>query len=90
MMVKPIIMKGEQLLEERRYSAEEWNTKIMKAMNKGLVKDRPDLADGGFLMVYQAFDGVVEDTDGKLYRCVGWTPPNSDAYIEVTKMEEPL
>jgi hypothetical protein len=78
------------MLEERIYSAEEWNTKIMKAMNKGLLKDRPELADGGFLMVYQSFDGVVEDTtNGKLYSCSGWVPPHRDAFVEVKEIKRP-
>jgi len=75
------------MLEERRYSAEEWNTKIIRAIKKGLLKDRPDLAEDTFMMVYQEFDGVIEDTtNGKFYRCVGWTPPHRDSFIEVSEI----
>jgi hypothetical protein len=59
-------------MKEKRYSPDEWNKKIMPLVEKGILKDRTkEFVKSGMAYIYEAFEGVIEDTDGQLYRCVG-------------------
>ena len=71
------------MIEVRRYEEEEWNGNILPLIKKGTLKERKDLNDGGFLIIYELFDTVIEDTDGKLYKCNAWGPPSGNPYVNV-------
>ncbi len=73
-------------LKEGRIYTEEWDKKIIPAIDSGVLKERKDLAPKGFLMVYQTFDSVIEE-DGKLFSCCAWSPPSGESYVEVKKYE---
>jgi len=77
----------ETFLSEGNIDIKTWNDKIMPLVREGVLKERKDLTAPGFLYIYQAFDSVVEDTDGTLYCAVGWTPPNGVPYVHITKYE---
>lgn len=72
-------------LEEGRLSRDEWNDKIIPLIEQGVLKERLDLAESKFLMVYQAFEGIIEDSSGNLFRCTGWFPPQDPPYVGVRK-----
>lgn len=74
------------MLQEGRIKEEEWNNNILPAIEKGILKERKDLVSDGFLMVYQLFSSVIEDTDGKLYHCSGWASESTEPHVEVTEI----
>ena len=73
------------MLRIGRIEMDEWNDKIMPLIYQGILKDRHDLNSGGFLVIYQLFSSIVEDTDGKIYQCSGWASPSSMPHVEVTE-----
>jgi hypothetical protein len=77
-MVQPILKEG-------RISAKKWNAEILPLVeNKTLIDESKQLPKG-FLMAYQAMEGLVKDVDGTYYRCVGWNPPQGEAYVDIKK-----
>jgi len=73
-------------LKVGQISADDWNNTILPLVKDGTLKDHPELVTGHFFVYCQVMDAVVEDVDGHLYRCVGWTPPGGmkDAHVDIT------
>jgi hypothetical protein len=71
------------MLKEGRLKAKHWDNEVMPAIEKGILKERKDLNDGGLLVIYQQFDSIIEDTDGKFYRCTAWNPTGSESYVDI-------
>lgn len=69
-------------LEQRHYSKTSWNEEIMPLVADGTLKEIPN-ENPGFLMAWQTFNGMLMDTDGRVFRCVGWTFPGGPAYVDV-------
>ena len=76
------------IFKQGRMEQEEWDRRIMPLIDRGILKERKDLQSDGFLMIYQLFSTIIEDTDGKLYYCSGWASPSSMAHVEVTRYVE--
>jgi hypothetical protein len=74
-------------LKEGQMTQVEWNNEIMPLVDKGKLKQRLDLIKPGFLIIFQGFRGYLQDTDGKVYRCTGWSPPNDKPYVEVKEVK---
>lgn len=70
-------------LEIGRMEGKKWDTVVMPAVKSGLLKEKKDLRLPGFLMIYQVFETILEDENGKLYICTAWTPPIGDPYVDV-------
>lgn len=72
------------ILEERRYTPQEWNDTVMPAVESGTIQQIPD-AQTPFMMIGQAFGGTLEES-GKRFRCVGWTIPPTP-YVDVRSVD---
>jgi len=73
-------------MEERiNLKAEEWNkaveTRILRGKPFEEIKSEPH-----FLMVYQAIDGFIK-WRGFKWHVSAWTPPSSEPFINLTRIE---
>ena len=64
--------KTKKYLRVGTMSDGEWNNKILPLVRAKTLKDRSKELPGGFLVYGQTMVALVEDTDGKVYRCVAW------------------
>lgn len=80
------------MLEEGTVNHKHWNEVIYPAIKSGTLKDRSKLLPHTSVYVHIILDCLIEDVDGKLYRCEGdiydsvkirlWKPnPNDDKTI---------
>jgi hypothetical protein len=70
------------------FSGKEWNDEIIPAVQNGILRDvSKKYVKPGFCVIYQSFEGALEDETGKVFRCVGWCPPNGKSYVEISLIE---
>ena len=69
-------------LKARRYSAKEWNDKIMPLVENGTLTEEKS-KHNSFLMYGQVFVGTLCDKEGNRFRCTAWRPPGGEMYVDV-------
>ena len=62
-------------------SADKWNNKILPLVQAKTLKDRSKELPSGFFVYGQTMEALIEDTDGKVYRCVAWVGEGVDVSL---------
>lgn len=60
-----------KILEKGYITVEEWNSEIIDALHKGLVKDMSFLLPRSFLYIHQVMHCLIEDSIGNMFECYG-------------------
>ena len=71
------------MLEERRYTLDEWNNTIVPLVKEGKLKDVSEDAEMAFLVIGQTMQAVIEDESGKRFFCSGWSSGDDEGYVSI-------